>query len=354
MGGNRIVLTMVEGKGCPLFRVGDRMVFDPPEIDVKASTAVCGLVIGKFLQLVGKVGCPGEPAVTRGLMFHCPRTPDPVLFEVETLEESAGPSAVLESLGGNVQKGVAALKTIPIFKPLSASALERVLSMIRLATYSDREVVLQRGELAQGLYVVCRGEVEAFRPPTRETSSVARRLGRRETFGEVSLLTATAVPATYRASGDLVVFFIDRWDFFRILHENPVFAVLMSRRLVSGIVGEEGRRSPEWGKRFAGDLAVLGLAELLRALGESRRTGTLLVTWEEHAGEVGLVDGRVHRVIHGEETGPERLYEMLGWPGGAFSFDPDTVPSPDGPGWSVLELLLEAMRRLDEAEGQVR
>ena len=61
-------------------------------------------------------------------------------------------------------------------------------------------------------------------------------------------------------------------------------------------------------------------------------------------------DGSIHDAVFGDLTGAEAVYGILRLTEGDFALDPDMDPIEDRIGIPAHHLLLEAMRRIDEAE----
>ena len=346
MGRKRIVLTVVEEIDCPLFRAGHRMVLDLPGVDMKASSNVCTLVVSKFLPIRDEqVDCGDFEVLIRNWKFLCPRPTNPVLFEVEEVDdEESGAGA----LGGDVARSVAALKTIPLFRSLSTRALEGILRVMRIESFANGDAILKRGEPGRALFIVYRGQVEVLGEAEGGSTRALTRLGLKECFGEISLLTGQPVNSTIRAVGDTALLSIDRPDFERLVQENPILAGLFTRVLAGRLSRTNIKLAEEEGKAFTGKLAVLGLAEVVQSIGEGRRSGTLVLENDGQSGSVGFRDGNIFEIRLDQSEGDEAFYRLLSWTVGDFWFDARTVPETDRVGRNIMELLLEGMRRIDE------
>lgn len=350
MGRKRIVLTVAEEIDCPLFRAGHRMVLDLPGVDMKESTNVCTLVLSKFMPIREDVDCGEFEVLIRNYKFLCPRPTNPVLFDVEEVEEE---ESAARGLGGDVARSVAALKTIPVFRSLSPRALEGILKVMRIETFSNGEAIVRRGEPGRALYIVYRGQVEVLGEADGGTTRAITRLGLKECFGEISLLTGQPVNSTVRAVGDTALLSIAKPDFERILQENPILAALFTRLLAGRLTRTNTRLAEEEGKAFTGKLAVLSLAEVVQSVGEGRRSGTLVVENDGQRGAIAFRDGRIFEIRLGEAEGDEAFYSLVSWTVGDFWFDAKTIPDVDRVGRDIMELLLEGMRRMDESSGAI-
>ncbi len=101
-----------------------------------------------------------------------------------------------------------------------------------------------------------------------------------------------------------------------------------------------------------GELDKFGLVTLLTILEMERRSGVLLMQRGRELGRLFVRDGQVVRArIEGSRkpAGVDAVYEMLGWPDGQFELWHADVGGKDEIGQRTAFLLMEGMRRLDEA-----
>ncbi len=100
-----------------------------------------------------------------------------------------------------------------------------------------------------------------------------------------------------------------------------------------------------------GSLSQLSVPDLLQTAEVGRRSGTIIFQHDDHTGQVWMRDGAViNAEIDGVFHGEEGIYSIVLWQTGTFeaNFGPVDVAER----FSLLpsELLLEAMRRLDEGQ----
>jgi CRP-like cAMP-binding protein len=163
------------------------------------------------------------------------------------------------------------------------------------------------------------------------------------------LLTGAPVNATIRAVDEVSLLVIEKVDFERLLAENPILASLFTRLIAQRLAETTARLADEDTKAFAGKLDTMSLAEVIQALAEGHRSGTLVVeTPHDLDGRIGFAEGRICSIERGGAEGPEQLFRMLTWVAGQFWFDTSSVPQEDRIQQHVMNLLLEGMRRLDE------
>jgi two-component system, OmpR family, response regulator len=139
-----------------------------------------------------------------------------------------------------------------------------------------------------------------------------------------------------------------------IRHEEVVAQVGaltgMVQRLRQRETSDRGSITTE-GPSFKGDISLLSVPTMLSMLEMERRTGSVKVVGGGKDAVFGIAEGEICRItVGGSERDPvEALREVLRWKHGSFVFTPGVPPVGSGRSYSVNALLLEAMKREDEA-----
>lgn len=100
---------------------------------------------------------------------------------------------------------------------------------------------------------------------------------------------------------------------------------------------------------FVGAVSGMSLADIIQVKGGNRYSGCLIV---EHQGNTGVIYFRDGDVIHAEQgsrVGEEAFYSIMGWVGGTFRSEPKVATTSRTIEQSLGFLILEALRRMDEA-----
>jgi hypothetical protein len=100
---------------------------------------------------------------------------------------------------------------------------------------------------------------------------------------------------------------------------------------------------------LAGGLGEIPLPDIVQLLAQGRRSGRLLVSRNSHRGEIRIEEGRVVDAVTGDVRGEDAFHEIICWEQGAFSFEPGAVAGGGTITRGTVELILEALRRLDES-----
>lgn len=117
-----------------------------------------------------------------------------------------------------------------LFSGLSSWELQSIGRLMRLIEFRRDEVVYQEGTPADSFYVIASGRFEAFANVAGKKKTLAY-LRRGDYFGEMSILTGDPHSATLRALSDAVVLELKKDDFKRVIENNAVISLELSRRL---------------------------------------------------------------------------------------------------------------------------
>jgi response regulator RpfG family c-di-GMP phosphodiesterase len=127
---------------------------------------------------------------------------------------------------------------------------------------------------------------------------------------------------------------------------KPVSSDLLVAKLAQ-IIDRRGRAGT--GRGVSGSLTEMALPDIVQILWHGRKTGSLKISAPEGQGEIHFVEGQIYNALFERKRGTEAFYAMVSLQRGDFAVDPSFVAtqrvieeSPEG-------LLLEGMRRLDEA-----
>lgn len=131
---------------------------------------------------------------------------------------------------------------------------------------------------------------------------------------------------------------------------KPIATDLFVTKLRQIMEREARSRAP---RGVGGSLTEMGLPEIVQVLWHGRKTGSLKIRSDTEQGEIHFVEGAIYNAMWGALRGEEAFYVMLTLSSGDFELDP-TFRSPGAVIESSPEaLLLEGMRRLDEASAGV-
>jgi hypothetical protein len=93
----------------------------------------------------------------------------------------------------------------------------------------------------------------------------------------------------------------------------------------------------------------MSLPDIVQVLWHGRKTGSLKIRSGQNVGEIHFVGGSVFNAMWSNLRGEEAFYAMLSLNQGDFALDPNFTAPQQVVAASPEALLLEGMRRLDEA-----
>jgi response regulator RpfG family c-di-GMP phosphodiesterase len=128
---------------------------------------------------------------------------------------------------------------------------------------------------------------------------------------------------------------------------KPVSADLLVAKLKQII--ERAATLSGQARGVSGSLTEMGLPDMVQVLWHGRKTGSLKIRSGQNSGEIHFVGGAVYNALWANLRGEEAFYAMLGLAQGDFALDPNFTAPQQLITESPEALLLEGMRRLDEA-----
>jgi response regulator RpfG family c-di-GMP phosphodiesterase len=129
---------------------------------------------------------------------------------------------------------------------------------------------------------------------------------------------------------------------------KPVSADLLVAKLRQVLEREAARGGTKRG--VSGSLSEMSLPDMVQVLWHGRKTGALKIRANAGTGEIHFVSGAIYNALFGNLRGEEAFYAMLALREGDFALDPNFVAPQELFQKSPEALLLEGMRRLDEAQ----
>ena len=127
--------------------------------------------------------------------------------------------------------GQALLAGIPLFKELPAEDLARITAHTRQVRAARGEVLFNRGEDANGFYVVVYGQVRLSFVSARGNEKLVDVCGAGQSFGEAVMFMEHPHVVSAHVAADSLLIYIPRAVVFEELEREPRFA----RRMLAGL-----------------------------------------------------------------------------------------------------------------------
>jgi len=129
-------------------------------------------------------------------------------------------------------RGRDALRTVELFKDLTAEEQESLVDNLRFAPFVAGEIVTRKGAVAHWLYLLVAGSVEVSVPPEDgRPRKVIATIEAPGYFGEMGMMTGERRGSDVHAMTDVECFRLDKAGFEEVIHARPTVAEEMSRTL---------------------------------------------------------------------------------------------------------------------------
>ena len=137
--------------------------------------------------------------------------------------------------GNQTNQVVEALARVQFFSQLDGEALTKVAVNGRMAQFSDREVVLKAGDVADDFYVILSGEASVHVSTEDGAPIEVARLGKHDCIGEMGLIRGAKRSATVMSRGDLLTIAFNRQSFHRMFQLVPGFGLAICQALATRV-----------------------------------------------------------------------------------------------------------------------
>jgi MFS family permease len=124
------------------------------------------------------------------------------------------------------------LRSIPLFKPLPATAIDRLASSLVPVTATPGAEIIREGAAGDRFYVVASGEVDVSRNGEHISS-----LGPGDHFGEIALLRDVPRTATVNAKTDVELYVLERDEFLSAVTGHPESAEAADAVIAARLAG---------------------------------------------------------------------------------------------------------------------
>jgi len=124
------------------------------------------------------------------------------------------------------EEKIAWLGQVPLFAGCSPEIVERLADASGELTFGAGQVVVQQGQVGNGLYIVVSGEVRIV-----AGDDELARLGSGETIGELSVIDQRPRAASAVAASDTVCLALASWDLISMLERDSNLAMNLRREL---------------------------------------------------------------------------------------------------------------------------
>jgi len=341
----KIVALVEEEKGCPLYHRGDGMEFVTPAVAGLNYTPVCMKAVQTFASTLLKLQQGASP--TGFTNVHCGGCREgEAWFSFRKEDHAQGHSLSPEA----ARFALTGLTRVKIFAGVRPRLLERVLPLLRERKCDPGEIVIHAGETGQALCIIASGHFDVIKESAGEQTVIAT-LETGDCFGEMSLVTGEPASAEVLSRDGGSILQIHRDDFPRLVGQIPALGLTLARILSARLTRTSSYVIEQIRKGILGRLEMIPPAELIQAMNVSNQTGVLSVLTGKETFSLYFENGQPIDASLGDAKGEEAVYLFMAWSQGSFRFEPGPQTRTRTVRVDAMGLLLEGLRRRDEAHG---
>jgi len=128
------------------------------------------------------------------------------------------------------------LAQVPLFTALPRQERVHLARIAKVRKMSQGGVLFSEGDLAEGFYVIVRGQVKVYKLSPAGKEQTLRIFGPQQPVGEAAMFSGEAYPAHAECLKDTELLFFPRQDFLTLVRQYPEVALMMlgtmARRLM--------------------------------------------------------------------------------------------------------------------------
>ncbi len=119
-----------------------------------------------------------------------------------------------------LERDVDTLRNIPLFAGLPTARLKLIAYTAEMVCFAPGEVIVQQGDLPDGVYIIAEGEAEVWLTDTSGQNQRLAVLNAHSLFGETAVLAHSRRTATVRAKDRVVTFKISSNVFLDLVRSS--------------------------------------------------------------------------------------------------------------------------------------
>ncbi|HLP42867.1 MAG TPA: DUF4388 domain-containing protein [Fibrobacteria bacterium] len=257
----------------------------------------------------------------------------------------------IQSQGGQIEEVLAAenQSALPFLKQLPPMVQAAFKDRAKVMTFRSGEVVQEGQVQSPYFHVIVKGVIRIHTKGADGRVMEPSMLRKGDCFGEMSILTGSAISSQCDAVEDCLTLAVPRADFHRLIAEYPVISIILYRILSKRIQAINLKVAQLLSPGLSGDLRYFALVDLMQSVLGARLTGTLRVERDGRRARFGFLEGRLVHGSMGNTQGTEALDEALRWTTGSFRFSVEGPLPPANLEGDTMALLLGPLHRMDES-----
>lgn len=130
--------------------------------------------------------------------------------------------------------------------------------------------------------------------------------------------------------------------------DEEAFPGVFGKSSLEQFIGEH-KEKKNTSQGVSGSLQDMSIHDIVQVLAAARKSAVVVIHTGSRLGEVHIKDGQIINAYCDNLEGEAAFYEMVGWEEGDFKVDPDKELGTEAINKPNDALILEGLRRLDEA-----
>ncbi|MCX5869091.1 MAG: DUF4388 domain-containing protein [Deltaproteobacteria bacterium] len=350
------IFIITEERHCPLYHVGEDIYVDGGMMCLPAGKSTCLILAQDIINVVSEDVAYEHflQGTKKKSRFECSGCSGHICFEFKQEKEFGTVHMKLLAATGrkeklkDISRFIDLLRGIQIFQPLSDEDLLDLASLLQIEKCPWSFPILQKGDVADHLYIVLSGRVEVM----DEDGVTLGEMGAGAVFGEMSLLSGETVTTTIMAAEPTEFATLSKKNFRHMQVRFPALQVFFYKLLVNRITTINQQRAEEFSSGMVGQLADIPPIELLQMINSNHKTGSLKIEAGKSKGRLLFNEGELVYAIFDGKDAQEAFYAVLALKNGRFKFVQGLSPKEmrHKVVGGFMGMLMEGMKRLDDEE----
>ncbi len=343
----RAEFVIIEENNCPLYRVGEDFLLTGQAFSAPGKKEACLILVREMTELLFTLLSEMETGKSQACstVYSCSGCNGLIKFKVTAVSDSGAKKNKHVALDPELQDLFNKIIGCPLFASISADYLKGTVHLFREKKIVKGQVLIEKGERNQDIFLVLSGELSVDDGPLHIT-----RLGPGELCGEMSYFAGNIARATVTGFTETELIAVSGELFSQIIEESPSVQLFLSQLLAKRLLLANKARLDDFDSSMQGRLTEMEPSELFQILHMHRKTGILSFTFPGKKGRVAFREGRVITASCSGLVNRDAVYAVLAETEGSYQFRSGLSPAQ----MKIEEiadfnaLLMEGMRRLDE------
>jgi len=340
----RAVFQIVEDNNCPLYELEDLFVLTEKSVIFPEEKESCLILVRELTQLLFQlIGKPDDPDYIK--KHTCSGCTGLIKFRQIHDAEVAGGSGSEDLLTDKEQRLFDKIRNYPLLKAIPTNHLKKFISCFKGKIIQEGEVLIDKGELNEHLYLIVAGEVVV-----EDGEVPLTRLGEGEVCGEMSYFGDNIASSTVRGTKKTKFLSIHGTDFSRLIKKSNAVQIHMARLLAERLSRANTVRANDFESCMQGRVNEMAPAELLQVFHMHQKTGVLTLQLPLGNGRVAFKDGGIVVAEYAGKSGQDAVFAILREREGVYNFS-SGIPEAEQQKQVIgdfMMLLMEGVKQDDE------